>query len=211
MLQLDFSNAKLKCNACVYLVDPHKLLGHAKGANNNVSKRESNEVSEIPLHCFHYQKTNERDKISEQYEVDEMSISSDSDFEGTLQNHFQYTPTLKIGQNFTDDGSSTGLTSSVKERHVNGAASVSIAFPASFKPNTFSGERNFSPRNDFKNSGINNNKNSNVKGRKRRMTSNPFNESSPVERFCSKPFVASTPLSTIPQSGALFFILIYDF
>lgn len=213
VLQLDFSNAEAVSTACVYLVDPHKLPGSAKDAADNANGRESNADDGIPQHCFHYKRTSEQDQSDENYQVDDMSISSDSDFEETLQNHFQYTPGPKSGEKSDkNDDSFTDFVPSLKQQYVNDIISVSVAFTESFKSNTsFSRKENPSLQNVTENISISSSRSPNSKRRKRRKTNNRFNGSSPVEQFSNSSLISSTPLSTKPDNGTLFFILTSNF
>ncbi|VDP23044.1 unnamed protein product [Onchocerca flexuosa] len=191
MLQIDLSNAEAVSAACVYLADPHKLPIPTKDANANVSEEESNMNNEISQHNLDDEKINEQNQLCEQYQMDDMSISSDSDFEETLQNHFQYTPKKsksdeKIQKN---DSSSIVFTSPVAFNTENPKSNAS-----------FSEKENFSP-NVTGNINVNSNRILNSEGRKRRITNSHFDASSPVEQFCESSLVASTPMSVKPDNA----------
>ncbi|VDK80033.1 unnamed protein product [Onchocerca ochengi] len=189
MLQIDLSNAEAVSAACVYLADPHKLPIPTKNANANVSRKESNVNVEIPQHYLGDEKIKDQNQPREQYQVDDMSISSDSDFEETLQNHFQYTPKSKSDEKIQkNDGSSIVFTSPV-------------AFTENSKSNaSFSGKENFN-LNVTGNISVNSNRILNSKVRKQRITNGHFDATSPVEQFCKNSLIASTPVSTKPDNA----------
>ncbi|MCP9258555.1 hypothetical protein DINM_001345 [Dirofilaria immitis] len=116
------------------------------------------------------EKTNEQNHLADQYQVNDMSISSDSYFEETLQNHFQYTPKSKSdGKIQKNDSNSIVFTSSV-------------TFHKNFKSSAGSSrEGNFS-LNITRNVDVNNGKNPN--NGKRRLNNDHFDPSSPVVQFC---------------------------
>ncbi|CAG9538730.1 unnamed protein product [Cercopithifilaria johnstoni] len=224
VLQLDFSNAEAVSDACVYLADPHKLPGPTKDSSDNASKIESNADNEKPQ--FHYKRSDEKNQSSKQYQVNDMSISSGSNFEETLLNHFQHTPKPKSKEKLEKSyNSSIDFASSLKYRHMNGTIPRLSALTETSKShtsageenlslrnvtetvstsnirNTSAGEENFSLRNVTETVSIGNSKSPSGEGKNQRIINNHFDESSsPVQHFCCTSLVASTPLCVKPGS-----------
>uniref|UniRef100_A0A0R3RHW4 Probable arginine--tRNA ligase, cytoplasmic n=1 Tax=Elaeophora elaphi TaxID=1147741 RepID=A0A0R3RHW4_9BILA len=193
MLQLDLSDADALSTACIYLADPHKLPGPAKDDSDNATK--ANDSATV----FHYERTNEQNGLSKQYQVNDMSISDcDSDFEETLRHHFQYVPRPKADKEVEkNDDSSIDFASSLKQKDVNGTISVLVALTESSRSHISPRKRNFSLQNATETVSTSNSKSPSSEGKKRRRTNYHFDETnSPVQQFCSTSIVASTPLST---------------
>lgn len=204
VLQLEFFNEEAVSDACVYLIDPHNLPRPAKDSSGSAIRSESN--TDDGIRNFQYEKTNEQDQLGMQYKVNDMSISSDSDFEETLLNHFQCT------SKFKSDDSSTDFASPSKRRRMNHTISTLTASAGNSKFHTDSREGKFSLQNVTEIVSTSSSKSLSGEGRKRRITTDHLDEcSSPVRHFCSASLVASTPLSTQPKDIGTFFALILKF
>ncbi|VDK87017.1 unnamed protein product [Litomosoides sigmodontis] len=194
VLQLEFFNAEAVSDACVYLADPHKLPGPAKDSSDSASRNESNTDDGIP--SFQYERTNEQGQLGMQYKVHDMSLSSNSDFEKTLLNHFQCTSKFKSAEK---SDSSIDFASPLKRRRVNDTTSLLTASTENSKFHT--GKGKLSMRNVTKTVSIGCEKSVSGEGRKRRIITDHFDKcSSPVRHFCNASLVASTPLPSKPDN-----------
>uniref|UniRef100_A0A915PUB1 Uncharacterized protein n=1 Tax=Setaria digitata TaxID=48799 RepID=A0A915PUB1_9BILA len=202
VLQLDISSVEAVSNACVYLADPHKLPRPVRDADTFISREESyQDFGKISQHNLYYERTSEQQQqINEQCEMEDMSISSDSDFEETLRNHFENTPKPKFDEEVQKNGGSD-FVYLLEQQRLNNINSLSVASTESCRSSAnFSRKRNLDLRNSTGSLGANSSGGRNSEQRKRRISSGHFDENTPVQQFCRNSVVASTPLSTKPNN-----------